>query len=92
MKINFKELHFTDLEGNNMPLDVTKQLANYIYSEAKDIEYAVLAQDIYKNGEVDLTDEQIEKIREFLKSGFKAFVQMAFENTIKSQESIEAKE
>lgn len=87
MKVNFKELDFKDLEGNVTPLDVTKQLANFIYSETKDIEYAVLAQDIYKNGEVELTDEQIEKIKEFLSLGFKAFVQIAFNNTIERLKS-----
>lgn len=82
MKINFKQITFTDLDGKETTFDMSKQLANYIYSETRDVEYAVLAQDIYKNGEVKLTDEQIDAIKEFLKQGFKAFVQMAFDKTI----------
>nr|DAW98696.1 MAG TPA: hypothetical protein [Caudoviricetes sp.] len=33
MKINFKQLMMTDLEGNKLPLDCSKQVANFIYSE-----------------------------------------------------------
>lgn len=83
MKINFTKLIFTDLEGNKSEIDCSKQIANYIYSETQNLDDLMLAQDIYKNGEIEMTDEQIEKVREILKKGFKAFVQKAFEDTIK---------
>lgn len=82
MKINFKQLMMTDLEGNKLSLDCSKQVANFIYSETQNLEDLILAQDIYKNGEVELTDEQIERIKDILKKGFKAFVQKAFEDTV----------
>lgn len=82
MKINFKQLMMTDLEDNKLPLDCSKQVANFIYSETQNLEDLILAQDIYKNGEVELTDEQIERIKDILKKGFKAFVQKAFEDAV----------
>lgn len=82
MKINFTKLKFTDLEGNVMPLDCSKQVANYIYAETQDLGDLILAQEIYKGEEVELSTEQIEKIKEYLKKGFKAFVQKAFDDTI----------
>lgn len=88
MKINFTKLNFTDLEGNVMPLDCSKQVANYIYAETQDLGDLMLAQDIYKGEEVELSSEQVEKIREYLKKGFKAFVQKAFEDTINTTEEV----
>lgn len=88
MKINFKQLMMTDLEGNKLPLDCSKQVANFIYSETQNLEDLILAQDIYKNGEVELTDEQIERIKDILKKGFKAFVQKAFEDTVNENKPI----
>lgn len=82
MKINFEQLMMTDLEGNKLPLDCSKQVANFIYSETQNLEDLILAQDIYKNGEVELTDEQIERIKDILKKGFKAFVQKAFDDAV----------
>lgn len=82
MEIDFRNITFKDLEGNEKPLDMSKQLANYIYSETKDVEYAILAQDIYKDGKVTLTNEQVEGIKDFLKDGFKAFVQIAFNEAV----------
>lgn len=88
MKINFKQLTMTDLEGNKLPLDCAKQIANFIYSETPNLEDLILAQDIYKNGEIELTDEQIDKIKNILKKGFKAFVQKAFEDTVNENKSV----
>lgn len=82
MKINFTKLIFTDLEGNTSTLDCSKQLANFIYSETQNLDDLMFAQEIYKGDEVELNDEQIDKVREALKRGFKAFVQKAFEDTI----------
>lgn len=92
MKINFTKLIFTDLEGNTSTLDCSKQLANFIYSETQNLDDLMLAQDIYKLGEVELIDEQIEKIREVLRKGFKAFVQKAFEDTINNIKNTDVQE
>ena len=85
MKINFTKLNFTDLEGNIRSLDCSKQVANYIYAETQDIGDLLLAQEIYKGEDIEMTEENIEKIRLFLKKGFKAFVQKAFEDTLNKQ-------
>lgn len=85
MRINFTKLNFTDLEGNIRSLDCSKQVANYIYNETQDIGDLLLAQEIYKGEDIEMTEENIEKIRLFLKKGFKAFVQKAFEDTLNKQ-------
>lgn len=85
MKIDFKQLMITDLEGKKLPIDCSKEVANFIYSETSDVEDLILAKEIYKNGEVDLTNEQIQKMKKILKNGFKAFVQEAFEDAINNK-------
>lgn len=85
MKINFTKLSLTNLEGKEVQLNCAKELANYIYNETQDIGDLLLAQEIYKGEDIEMTEENIEKIRLFLKKGFKAFVQKAFEDTLNKQ-------
>ena len=85
--MKFTELKLINLEGNEVQLNCAKELGNYIYGETQDLGDLILAQNIYKGEDIEMTEENIEKIRAFLKKGFKAFVQKAFEDTLKQNKN-----
>ena len=86
MKVNFKELVFRGVDGcimadeNGTPVsvDISKSLGNFIYSETRDLGELELAQRVYKDGELDLTPEEVNIIGRYIKNGFKAIVQKAY--------------
>lgn len=77
MKIDFRKIQVKDIEGNNSTVDIAKMLGNAIYQKTADLGELELAQQIYKNGKVDLLPEQAERIKEYVKTNFVAVVQIA---------------
>ena len=76
MKIDFREIQ-VNIEGNNSTVDIAKMLGNAIYQKTADLGELELAQNIYKNGEVEVSPEQAESIKKYVSTGFVAFVQVA---------------
>lgn len=77
MKVDFRKIEVTDIEGNKSTFDISKMLGNAIYQKTADLGELELAQNIYKNGEVELSTEKVECIKGYVKNNFVAFVQMA---------------
>lgn len=77
MKIDFRNIQVKDIEGNNSTVDIAKMLGNTIYQKTADLGELELAQTIYKNGEVELSQEQAERIKEYVRTNFVAVVQIA---------------
>lgn len=77
MKIDFRKIQVKDIEGNNSTVDIAKMLGNAIYQKTADLGELELAQTIYKNGEVELSTEQAERIKEYVRTNFVAVVQIA---------------
>ena len=77
MKIDFRKIQVKDIEGNNSTVDIAKMLGNTIYQKTADLGELELAQQIYKNGEVELSTDQAERIKEYVKTNFVAVVQIA---------------
>ena len=77
MKIDFRKIEVTDIEGNKSTFDISKELGNTIYQKTADLGELELAQNIYKNGEVEVSPEQAESIKKYVSTGFVAFVQVA---------------
>ena len=77
MIIDFRNIQVKDIEGNNSTVDIAKMLGNAIYQKTADLGELELAQQIYKNGEVELSTEQAERIKEFVRTNFVAVVQIA---------------
>lgn len=63
MKIDFRKIEVKDIEGKENSLDISKMLGNAIYQKTSDLGELELAQNIYKNGEVELSPEQAEQIK-----------------------------
>lgn len=74
MKIDFSKILVKDIEDNKMELDVSHELGNMLYLNAKDIAVADLGHEIYHKKEVELNDEQAKVVADFVNKSFKAFV------------------
>ncbi|QIU95563.1 hypothetical protein [Bacteroides faecium] len=85
MKIDFRKIQVKDIEGNNSTVDIAKMLGNTIYQKTADLGELELAQDIYKNGEVELSPEQVERIKEYVKTNFVAVVQIAVNEALSAE-------
>lgn len=85
MKIDFRKIQVKDIEGNNSVLDISKALGNSIYQSTADLGELELAQNIYKNGEVELSPEQSEIIKRYVCNGFVAFVQVAINKALSDE-------
>ena len=77
MKIDFREIQVKDIEGNNSTVDIAKMLGNAIYQKTADLGELELAQRIYKDGEVELSSDEAERIKEYVRTNFVAVVQIA---------------
>ena len=82
MKINFRKIEVKDLDGNEERINVSKLLGNIIYNNTPDLGELEIAQDIYKNGEVDLTPEQATSIRKYADSFSPAYVIVAVRSAL----------
>lgn len=65
-KVNFKTITFRDIEDNEQLFDCQKGLGNAIYMQGADIEERDLGRNIYyADGDVELTDKQVEVVKRF---------------------------
>lgn len=88
-KLNFKSVPTRDIEGNLEPRDISKELGNFIYRETSDLGELDLAQRIYKDGEIEVNESEIEIIRRYINNGYKAFVKKAFEEMVSDIEEVQ---
>lgn len=89
MKLNFKQfMLFQGIDKQNIVLtDVSKAIANGLYSQAQGIAAHALALKIYNaQGEEEYSDEEIEMLRNFSKQCTPAFMD-SFEEFIKPKEN-----
>jgi len=83
MKINFKKIEVTDLDGNKSTLDISKELGNAIYKQTTDIGELDFAREIYHKGEIELSIDQIAIVHKYMDSGgFFAFVKEGVEKLL----------
>lgn len=64
-KINFRTVPCEMVDGSIVEIDLSKELANLIYSQTKECGEAMFAQELYKNGEVELTEENIAIVKKY---------------------------
>jgi hypothetical protein len=75
--IDLSKLPITQLDGEVIEHDFSKDLAQAIFSNTQKIEEHSFAVDLYKNPVIELTDENKAIIKEYTDRYFKAFVQVA---------------
>ena len=83
MKIDFRKIEIKDINGNVSVIDLSKELGNLIYKNTPDLGELEFAQELYKNGEVEVDDSKAEIIRKYVdRSGVLAFVKIAINNAL----------
>jgi hypothetical protein len=83
MKIDFRKIEIEDINGNVSVIDLSKELGNLIYKNTPDLGELEFAQELYKNGEVDIDGPKAEIIRKYVdRSGVLAFVKIAIERAL----------
>lgn len=66
-KVNFRQIGVKNINGGFDTVDVSKQLGNLMYMQGQNIEECELGKAIYHNGEVELTNQQEDTVRRFIK-------------------------
>lgn len=75
MKIDFRKIEITDIEGNVKSIDVSKELGNAIYRNTPDLGELDFAQEIYRNGEVEIDESRKQIIKKYMDVGkFLAYI------------------
>ncbi|MBD9177961.1 MAG: hypothetical protein EGP82_02095 [Odoribacter splanchnicus] len=82
MKIDFRKIEVTDIEGKKHPMDLSKALGNLLYENTGDIGEMDLAREIYYKGEVDLPTDIQSIINIISAAKIKAFLKVALLNTL----------
>lgn len=73
MKVDFRKVTTRALDGT-------------IYQKTANLGELELARRIYLDGKVELTGEQADAVRRYVREGFKAFVQEGVERMLKNEE------
>ena len=86
-KIDFSKIEVKDIDGKPYMIakkvgddivkeqyDFAKVLGNGLFYQGQDIRLAEIGHKIYHHEEVELTDEEIKSVREFIEKGFVPFV------------------
>lgn len=75
MKVDFRKIEITDIEGNVKSIDVSKELGNAIYRNTPDLGELDFAQEIYRKGEVEIDESRKQIIKKYMDVGkFLAYI------------------
>lgn len=65
-KIDFRAIEIENVAGEKEVVDVAKSLGNAIYGQGRTFEVVGLARKIWKDGEVELTEEEVKILKEYI--------------------------
>lgn len=83
-KADFRKVEIENINGEKEVVDLSKILGNGLYARAQTLEVVELARNIWKNGEVELSDEEVNILKEQVPQIFPGYVvKTAVFNTIK---------
>lgn len=72
--VDFKKIEIENIDGTKEAVDLAKVLGNALYAQAKTLEVAELARNIWKNGEVELTKEDKTILNEMVPVLFPTYI------------------
>ena len=83
MKVDFRKIPVETLDGTTEEKDIAHWLGNAIRQQTTDIGEDDLACAIYRQGEVELTPEQAEVVKDYAKkAGLLAYIQRGLEQQL----------
>lgn len=78
MKIDFRKIETKNIEGVETEMELDYQgLANYIFSQTKDIGELELARTLYKKGIIEVDPKCAEALKNYIREAFNALVHEA---------------
>ena len=84
MKVNFKAIEIESITGEKEVVDLSKVLGNALYQQGKTLEVVELARSIWKDGEIEITNEDKKILEEQIPQIFPTYiVKTALLNAIK---------
>lgn len=69
-KVDFRKIEVENIEGGKDIADVSKELGNQMYMRGADIEECELGRDLWKNGEVELSEKHVKIVRKHIAGWF----------------------
>ena len=86
MKIDFRKISVTQIDGTKKQMDLSKPVGNLIFEQTGDIGESDLAKKIYYDGKIDLLPQQLESIRLIISQAqIKAYLKIALLEALKTQ-------
>ncbi len=83
-KVDFRKIEIENINGDKEVVDLSKVLGNGLYSQGKTLEVVELARSIWKDGEVELKEEDVKILEENVPQLFPTYiVKTAIINAIK---------
>jgi hypothetical protein len=83
MKIDLKEIEIKDLDGFIIPIEnFEKNFANFMWLNGETIEVDSVARGLHK-GEYDASEEELQAVMDFFKSGLKSYKMFAHLQIVK---------
>lgn len=83
-KVDFRQIDVKNIDGGIEKADVSKQLGNVMYMQGQNIEECELGKAIYHNGEVEMTQQQKDMVRRFIKP-WAFIIRSAIEETLNKE-------
>lgn len=83
-KVDFRKVEIESITGEKEVVDLSKVIGNGLYSQGKTLEVVELARSIWKDGEVELKEEDIKILEEQIPQLFPTYIiRTAIMNAIK---------
>lgn len=76
-KVDFNNIEVETLNGEKKVFKIAEELGNAIFAKTQDLGELELAREIYKNGEVEVTEQQAQMLNDYIKKVFLAFIQVS---------------
>ena len=89
MKVDFKNIIVKDIESNENTVDISKELATVLYNSAVSIEALNKAKELKETGELEISEDMKDAIKQIVAANFYATVQVAVNDLLDSIEEPE---
>ena len=75
MLIDFRNITIKNIEGEESTVDISKDLGNLLYNSAVSKEGLEISRELYHNGEMDVTKDNVEVLKGIIAGNFLAVIQ-----------------
>lgn len=83
-KVDFRKVEIKNIEGAKEAVDLSKIIGNALFTQAKTFEVHELGRNIWKDGEVELKEEDVKILEEQIPQLFPTYIiRTAIMNAIK---------